>query len=64
MKPVFSYQDHITKFVLYRRGEELAAFKSLSVTNHFMRWLVDLLNRNHAEFVKDRTEQTIREMGF
>ena len=63
-KPVFSYKEFDDSFALYRRGREIAMFSGMEATQHFMVWLVDTLNRNHAEFTKSRTDKVIRELGF
>lgn len=63
-KPVYSFREHTMSFLLLRRGDPIAKFDSISSTEFFMRWLVDLLNKNHEEFTKDRSEKLIKELGF
>ena len=63
-KPVFAYVEYKHCFTLHKRGKEIATFDIVDVTETFMRWLVDLLNKNHAEFTKEKSEKLIRELGF
>lgn len=62
--PVFTYDEYDNYFSILKRGVWIGVIDGTDCTEHFVKWLVDLLNKNHAEYTKEHSEQLIREMGF